>query len=143
MLTEPDILVGGLSIWVERRQYPDASDYWDGNWLIIRARMEQFGAKVEIQSPGLMTVDFKRFHEELTSASITLSGEARLLSLEPDLKVTLAVERLGRVAVEVEITPDHLSQFHRFEFHLDQTYLPPLIRACEAILERFPVIGSP
>src|SRR5256885_6731459 len=36
-LGTPDIKLGGLQVWVHGRQFPDAIDYWDGNWLRITA----------------------------------------------------------------------------------------------------------
>lgn len=143
METEPDLRLGGLSIWVAGRQFPDASDYWDGNWLVIRARMDAPGATVQCQGPILMASDIARFRDELAVASKTLAGEATLGSLEPELTVKVKVRRLGQVSVEVEISPDHLSQSHRFTMDLDQSYLPAVTTSCDAILERFPVRGSP
>jgi hypothetical protein len=143
METEPDLRIGGLSVWVAGRQFPDASDYWDGNWLFIRARMEAPGATVHCEGPALMTSDVERFRNELAAASNTLAGEAILGGLEPDLMVTIKVQRLGQVAVEVDITPDHVSQRHRFTVDLDQTYLPALIASCDAVLDRLPVRGNP
>src|SRR5262245_58281939 len=49
-LVEPDLKLGGFSLWVFGRQFPDANDYWDGNWLNVRARVEAPGALVE--APG-------------------------------------------------------------------------------------------
>jgi hypothetical protein len=46
-----------------------------------------------------------------------LAGEATLESLEPELTVT--VQRL----VQVEITPEHLTQFHRLTLDLDRSFL--------------------
>ena len=142
MLTEPALRLGGLSIWVDGREFPDTSDCHDGNWLRVRACMETCGATVKCEGAILMTTDFDRFREELASLSATLAGEAILASYEPELKVTLKVQRLGRIEGEVEITPDHLNQFHRFTLDLDQSYLPGLITSCEAILESFPVVGT-
>ena len=71
-----------------------------------------------------------------------LAGEAELAGYEPDLKVTLKMQRLGHLEAEVEITPDHLSQFHRFSLDLDQSYLPALITSCDAILASYPVIAG-
>ena len=90
-----------------------------------------------------MTSDVARFRDQLISAYESLEGEATLSSLEPHLKVTLTVQRLGHIAGEVKITPDHLNQFHRFDIGLDQSYLPALIASCEAVLERFPVVEPP
>ena len=42
----PDLKVGCLSIWVFMRAYEDSHDYWDGNWLTIRAQYETLAARV-------------------------------------------------------------------------------------------------
>jgi hypothetical protein len=142
MLNEPDLQVGGLSIWIDGRERPDTLDSDDANWLYVRARMEASDAIVSCEGAILMTTDFDHFREELASLSETLAGEATLTGFEPGLKVTLKMQRLGQVEGEVEITPDHLNQFHRFTLDLDQSYLPAVLASCEAILERFPVVTT-
>lgn len=139
---EPDLKLVGLSIWVDGRQFPDNSDYYDGNWLNVRVRMEAPSATVKCAGAILMTSDFMRFQDQLISVNTALVGEAELAGCEPNLKVTLKMQRLGHLEVEVEITPDNLNQFHRFSLDLDQSYLPALITSCDAILERYPVIGA-
>jgi hypothetical protein len=59
--------------------------------------------------------------------------------MEPNLHVELTAQSGGRVAVELSITADHLTHSHRFTDNIDQTYLPPIIAACETILAKFPV----
>ena len=139
----PDLRLSGLSIWIDGREFAHSADYWDGNWLRVRVRMQASGASVGCEGSILRTSDVERFRDELASASANLSGEATLSSLEPDLKVSLKMLHLGHIAGEVEITPDYLNQFHRFDIELDQTYLPELIASCEAILEKYPVVGTP
>ncbi len=90
-----------------------------------------------------MASDVERFRNELAVASNALAGQATLASLEPELTVKLKVQRLGQVAGEVEITPEHLTQFHCFTLDLDQSYLPAIITSCDLLLERFPVVGTP
>lgn len=140
---EPDLCLGGLSLWIHRRQYPDAADYWDGNWLYSRAVMEGPGARVEIRGPFLHGSEIASFARELAQLDETLQGEARLGRIEPQLEVIMRIDGLGHVAVTVDITPDPLSQAHRFEFELDQTYVAPLRTSCRTILERFPIKGAP
>jgi len=36
---EPDLKFEGLSLWV-LGQFPDHNEYWDGNWLNVRVRVE-------------------------------------------------------------------------------------------------------
>ena len=142
-MSEPDLKLDGLSLWVRDRAIPEASDHWDGNWLIVRATMQVGQSSVTTEGAILMTTDFEGFRSELARMHENLTGEASLAGHEPNLKVTLRATSLGHIGGEVEITPDHMSEFHRFEVGFDQTYLPPLITACEAILGRFPVIGEP
>lgn len=143
MPSEPDLQIGGLSLWVERRQYPDSSDYWDGNWLVVRVLMEAPGASVRCQGPILMTADFARFRDELAAAYERIAGEATLEGLEPDLRVVLKVDRLGRMAADVELNPDQGKQIHRFSLELDQSYIPPVLQSCERLLQLYPVVGLP
>jgi len=139
---EPDLKLLGLSIWVDGRQFPGNPDYFDGNWLNVRARMEAPSATVRCAGSILMTSDSLRFRDQLVTVNAELAGEAELAGFEPNLKVTLKMQRLGHLEAEVEITPDHLSQFHRFSLDLDQSYLPALISSCNAILVRYPTVGA-
>lgn len=45
---------------------------------------------------------------------------------------------VGHLEILVEITPDHLTQEHKFRFEVDQSYLPGLISQCRKILSRWP-----
>jgi hypothetical protein len=143
-LDEPDLKLVGLRLWVHGREFPDSSDYWDGNWLSITARVEASGALVEIGGPLIRNTEIQAFARELGALSAKLSGVAELKCVEPGLHVSLsAYDGLGHIGIAVSITPDQLNQFHKFEFGFDQTYLPALIAGCEAILARFPIVGSP
>ena len=142
MATDPDLSFCGFSLWVDQRQFPSASDYWDGNWLIVRAQMEANGARIKCGGPFLMTTDIKHFRDGLMTMVNTLAGEATLMGLEPELNLLLKMEKLGHVEGVIEITPDHLNQHHSFTVAADQSYLPALIRGCDAILDRFPVINT-
>lgn len=104
--------------------------------------MEARSATVNCGGSILMTSDFLRFRDQLIAVNTDLVGEAELAGYEPDLRVSLKMQRLGHLKAEVEITPDHLSQFHQFLLDLDQSYLPALIASCDAILARYPVTGA-
>jgi hypothetical protein len=71
------------------------------------------------------------------------NGEAILPCMEPALAVKLTAELLGHMTMVVDITPDHLSQVHRFTLVIDQSYLPPVIDSCRTILRQYPVMGQP
>jgi hypothetical protein len=143
MNNEPDVSLAGLSIWISGRRFPQADDYWDGNWLVLRATMKGVGSVVTTEGSILTTMDFERFRNDLTAMHETLSGDASLAGYEPNLALKLKSTDLGRIDGEVQITGDHLSESHRFEFGIDQSYLPELIASCGAVLERFPIVGKP
>ena len=140
---EPDLQLAGLSLWIFGRERPDDEDYWDGNWLRIRAVTEAAGARIEASGPWLRTDELQAFADELDVLCAALEGRAELRTMEPVLKVSVIGDRRGRIELVVELTPDHLTQTHRFEFELDQTYLKPAISACRGILNQFPVRGAP
>ena len=89
-----------------------------------------------------MTTDIKQFRDELGKMAETLKGTAALEPLEPELKITFEIQSRGQIEATVEITPDHLTQRHRFVVHADQSYLPGLIASCDDILTRFPVANA-
>ncbi len=142
MANDPDLHFCGFSLWVDGRQFPEASDYWDSNWLMVRARMEANGARIECHGPILMTTDIQSFRAELATMIGTLAGEATLSGLEPEINVVLRMRTLGHVEGTIAITADHLSQHHSFTVEADQSHLPALSRSCDAILNRFPVINA-
>lgn len=142
-MSQPDLQFSGLSVWVRKREFPDATDYWDSNWLVVRIIMQSAQASVATEGAILMTTDFVAFRNQLVAMNEAVAGEAFLSGLEPNIKVTLSADTLGHISGQIEITPDHLTEFHRFEIGMDQTYLPALIASCDAILERFPVVNLP
>ena len=140
---DPNLRLGGLSLWVHGREFPDSTDYWDGNWLVITALAQAGGARVEASGPLIRSDELQVFTRSLKSLSADLRGKAELACLEPGLHVVMEGDGLGHIAIMVEITPDQMTQSHSFDFNSDQTFLLPLISACEAVLERYPVIASP
>jgi hypothetical protein len=139
---EPDLRLGGFALWVLGRQFPDATDFWDGNWLNIRAHVEATGASVEARGAFVRTSEIAQFAQELEALHTNLVGEAALRCIEPALRIVIRCDALGRVAVKLMITPDHLTQLHEFEFSLDQTYLGPVLDGCKNILSNWPVRGA-
>jgi hypothetical protein len=136
---EPDLKLGGFSLWVFGRQFPDANDYWDGNWLNVRARVEAPGALVEAQGAIVFAPELAKFVKQLETLYATLVGEAALRCMEPNLHVAIRGESLGHLTVKLMITPDHMTQSHEFKFDLDQTYLGPFLDECRSVLSRWPV----
>jgi len=142
-LGEPDLKLAAFQLWVHGREFPEAEDYYDGNWLRVTAHCGASGASVWAQGAILMVTDIARFSEGCAALLNGDSTSATLDPLEPELSLSLqAADQLGHVRAMVEITPDHLAQAHRFEFEIDQSYLPDIIRQCSAIVQEYPIRGQ-
>lgn len=142
-LGEPDVKIAGFQLWVHGRQFPEADDYYDGNWLRVTAHCGASGASVWAQGAILMVTDVAGFGE---GCAAMLSGEmksADLAPVEPELKVSLeSTDSVGHICARVEITPDHLRQSHWFEFEIDQSYLTGIIKQCSEIMKEYPIRGQ-
>jgi hypothetical protein len=136
----PAIQLEGFRVWVHGYQFPESTDAWDGNWLRVTARCAGSGSSVVVSGAILETVSFLRFGRELTELHRQLQGVATLESHEPELRVEArASGSIGHIEVQIEITPDHMSQSHRFLLSVDQSYLPAVRSGCEQVLDQFPV----
>lgn len=108
-LGTPDLKIEGLQIWVHGRQFPDAADYWDGNWLRVTAHCGGNGASVFTTGSIIHLSELDRWLVESEELLENLKGEAKLACVEPALSVTLKSGSLGNITMEVSITPDHIS----------------------------------
>jgi len=149
-LGEPALAIARFQLWVHGRQFPDAEEPYDQDWLNVTAHCGEKGASVWVSGALLQSWHIARFAEECERLRQTLTGSASLGAAEPELFAKLvASDRHGHLEFSVEITPDHLAQEHSFRFEtLDQTYLVDVVAACEAtrvlpdrsgIVKRMPV----
>lgn len=137
-LGEPDIKIAGLSLWILGRQFQDAQDYWDGNWLNVVATAEAVGARIEVQGAILRTDEIAVWADDIQNIQQNLAGQAHLDCIEPELDVLIECSRTGQLKVTVRITPDHLRQSHMIEYDADQSYLGELLRGCRKVLRDYP-----
>jgi hypothetical protein len=141
-LGEPQVRLAGLKLWVHGYQYRDGGDVDDANWLNATAICSENGASVTVSGAFIRTDEMHAWQRAVEALAGSLAGTARLACMEPELAVTLAARPLGAVDMEVRITPDPLTQEHRFTFAIDQSYLAPLASQCAHVLEMFPVRGA-
>jgi hypothetical protein len=137
--TEPNLKLAGLSLWVLGRQFPEAQDFWDGNWLNVQARVQAAGASVEARGAFVRTTEIAKFVEELEVLNANLVGEAALRCLEPTLRIVIRGDARGHATAQVMITPDHMTQSHEFRFDFDQTYFGLLLDGCRNVLSNWPI----
>jgi hypothetical protein len=142
-LGSPSIRLSGLKIWVHGRQFPEATDYWDGNWLHVTVECSAINAVVCVSGPLIHLSELAQWATSAEKLHSTLNGEANLVCMEPELSVKLVLDKLGHMLMTVNITPDLMSQQHCFRVELDQSYLPNLIAGCRGILDSYPIKGAP
>ena len=141
-LGEPDLVVAGLRLWVHGRQFPQSVDYWDGNWLCVTAYCVYPESTVRAHGTIIHLGEVVCLLQECEHLYQTLQGQATLRCIEPNLGVQLTAQNGGHIEVQLSITPDHINESHSFTDSIDQTFLPPIIAACRAILDKFPVRES-
>jgi hypothetical protein len=73
---EPDLQLAGLSIWVLGHTCPNQNDWWDGNFLNVRVRVEAAEAVVEAHGPIIHAANLESFTNELELLYSTLKGNA-------------------------------------------------------------------
>jgi hypothetical protein len=138
----PSLAIGGFQLWVHGRQFPDAEDRWDGNWLEITARCAASGVSVTVSGPVLDTVNLVTFRNELDALARVRAGSAELSSLEPNVRVAPG-PRESELLVKVELTPEPIEQGHWFERPVSWSALPEALRQLDDLLVRVPVRGLP
>ena len=142
-LGQPALQLAGFQLWVHGYEFQDSADYWDANWLRVTAHCGGLGASVWATGALLRNVDLAGWAEKCDALREGKAQRAELAPLDPEVKVVIEPrDRLGHLSVLVEITPEHLSQRHSFEFDIDQTYLLDIARMCRAILGAYPVRGD-
>jgi hypothetical protein len=64
-----------LSIHVTRRAFPEASDYWDGNWVYATIRLRAGAFRAEYEAL-LRTDELASFRDQLGTLHAALNGSA-------------------------------------------------------------------
>ena len=141
----PSIHLGALKIWFFGRQFPQADDYWDANWLNGTAIVVGNGSSVRLTGSFIHLGELDGWRDSLKSFHMSLQGTAELPTIEPNLSVKIESDgsKRGHLKCEVGITPDHLSETHQYCFEIDQSYLPGLIAELSAVLREYPIKNAP
>lgn len=141
-LGEPSISLAGLKIWIHGYQFQLNEDYWDGNWLRATAIVSASGAQVWVSGPFIRNTELDTWSHKAQLVYDSLEKNANLECMEPELSVSLKTSTLGTIEMVVEISPDNLTQEHKFEFEIDQSYLPLLTAQCAKVLSAYPIRGQ-
>jgi hypothetical protein len=131
-----------LKVEILNYQFPNATEYWDSSWLntTIQIKVGAFSAKYSAQ---LQTIDFSSFEKELKRLYTDLNGVTQFYSIENWLNLKFKGDGIGHfevrgTACDFPGTGNTL----KFNFEIDQTYIPILLNQLSNILEKFPVKGK-
>jgi hypothetical protein len=126
-----------------RRAIPDATDYWDGNWVDATIAVAAGCFRGEIES-ALRAEDFVRFRDQLRPLHTTLTGHATFDTIEHWLRIDVEADGKGHLRAKcVAVDQPGMGNRLAFAIDFDQTELPDMLRGLDAICEAFPVIGTP
>ncbi len=141
MEDEPSLAFGPLQIWIHNRQFPGATDYWDGNWVQATAQCVGDGSVVKVQGNFLHLGELHRWKTGIEAFQRTLEGKVELPTIEPNLKLEFEGRKghTGHFDCRVSIAGDYISERHEFRFSSDQSYLPGLLAQLSAVLRTYPV----
>jgi len=132
-----------VEVTILGRSAPEATDYWDGNWLRSEVRLRTGGFTAAFRA-NLRTHEIADFAAELRSIHATLRGGAELRTMEEQLKLAFSGDGRGHFQVKGEARDEAgIGNQLRFELSLDQTELPPLLRKLDDVVSRYPVVGKP
>lgn len=133
-----------VTIEVRGRKYPQANDFWDGNWLDtpLTIHVGSFDGQV---SSTLRSNELLKFKEELEVLYRDNAGTAVLSSMEDWLLIEFVADALGHLKVTGHLRDEVGGGYGNdldFELRgLDQTWLPPILTSLEEVLATYPVVG--
>ena len=131
-----------LSVKPVEREHPDASDFWDGNWLITEIEIA-VGAFRARYVANLRVDELLRLRDQMSALPCTLDGQAELRSLEDWLQVSIQGDDLGHFQVDCQAKDAAgIGNTLKFALGFDQTELSGMLDELEQIIEKFPLLGE-
>jgi len=143
---EADLTLAEFKLWVPRRGHPQATDYWDGNWLEITAAYMTKHCIALCDGNVLHGTDVVASLDAARRMHETLDGTFSFASLDPGFELLFTALKQGQIQVDTRIVTednaDWSGEYRRRQL-IDQSYLPALIGGLTRIVSRFPIVGKP
>jgi hypothetical protein len=139
MERDPDLSLGGFSLWVTGQPYADAEEPYGQDLLDFQTLIETPCSTVRTAG-GLSAANLSGFSRDLDAIHKALDGEASLEAHEGEalLILNLAMKPLGHVEAILDLRLGYGDERHRFAWSLDQTFLEPLARQVRALSAAYP-----
>ena len=144
----PSLLIGDangerLEIRALRRSHPDASDFWDANWIESDVLLHVGGFRARYRA-SLRSDEFRSFREQVQGLEEARRDAASFATMEGQLAFALTLDKRGRVGVEGSARDDAGSRNAlAFAFEIDATYIPAILRSLNDLARKYPVVGGP
>jgi hypothetical protein len=126
-----------------RRERPEATDYWDGNWVYATVKIAARAFRGEFEAQ-LRADEFASFRNQILPLHEKLVGRATFETTEGWLRVEIEGDGKGHFRADcVAVDQPGMGNRLSFKIDFDQTELPDILCGLDAVCEAFPVIGKP
>ena len=140
-LGKPSLTIKGFQLWVHDRQFPNRSDYWDGNWLLATAHCRGSITDVWIISaPFIHLSELARFKDELEEFIEGTTDKAVLSTLEQLLFIEFE-GKSDEILMKVDIAPNHIDKKHEYLFIVSKNDIDRLNPELNELLNQYPIKG--
>lgn len=131
-----------LKLEVQYRSYPEAKDYWDGNWLKTRIFIKPCKYRGKLYA-DLRSEEFKNFLAELENIRTGKNNTARFECMEEWLSILVENNTLDTLAINGYVK-ECLEQKDKQEFSITipTNDLDRIICELKDLLREFPVVGE-
>ncbi len=132
-----------LTITLLGRSHPEATDYWDGNWLRATVEVAAGGFRGSVGG-DLRAEDLVQFHDQLLRLQQSLRGTAEFETMEGWLSIRVTGDGKGHMGLRCSIC-DRPGSGHELHCMLasDQTVTRSALAQLAAAVHAFPVVGTP
>jgi hypothetical protein len=147
-LGKPDWEINGLRVWIHNREFPDSTDYWDSNWLVVTAHCGRGDSNVLVTGSIIHIPELAQLQVDLEKFVDLLQGKVELHTMEPELKVVFEANSQPAkssnydIEMKVNITPNQIFENHEFIFEVKKSDLQLCLVQLNDILEKYPVKGT-
>jgi hypothetical protein len=128
-----------IAFIVKGRRFPEATDYYGANWLLIDVVIRAGRFSGEVSGEG-RNESWHDFYKELFRLYETLKGKATLI-IDQRLTMTVEAQTRGHIRIYGALDDaDFDSNTLNFNFFTDQTYLNIPLRQLAKMIERYPIL---
>lgn len=140
MERDPDLVLGGFSLWVTGLPYAHLGDDYGQDLLDFQTLIETPWSTV--RATGVLSAaSLSGFGRDLTAIYEGLEGDAVLEAIDGEaiLVLTLTMKPLGHVEAVVDLRFNlGDEERHRFAWGFDQTFLKPFARQVRTLAGAYP-----